>query len=181
MILPVRVEDVKQEVKILRALSDHENVVQFHNAFEEDYYMYIAMESLELTLISAEGLKKPSSSSKFDKVYATFTITGFHGKLQTPTDKNNPKPMWNHPMQITIDEAAAGQKRRMLVFKIKALRTFFDNNLGEVRVLFKELMEGMNDEGKDVQIVTYIVNRGSKKPGGTVTFSYKFGPKFIKL
>ncbi|GJU88799.1 calcium-dependent protein kinase 28-like protein [Tanacetum coccineum] len=44
MILPVRVKDVKQEVKILRALSGHENVVQFHNAFEDDYYVYIAME-----------------------------------------------------------------------------------------------------------------------------------------
>ncbi|GKE35076.1 calcium-dependent protein kinase 28-like protein [Tanacetum coccineum] len=44
MILPVRVEDVEREVKILRALSGHENVVQFHNAFEDDYYVYIAME-----------------------------------------------------------------------------------------------------------------------------------------
>ncbi|GKF47294.1 C2 calcium-dependent membrane-targeting protein, partial [Tanacetum coccineum] len=109
--------------------------------------------SLELTLISAEGLKKPSSSRKSDKVYATVTITGYHGKLRTPTNKNNPELIWNHPMQITIDEAAAAQKERMLVFKIKAVRMFFNKNLGEVCVSFKELMEGMNDEGKDVQIV----------------------------
>nr|GEW47023.1 calcium-dependent protein kinase 28-like [Tanacetum cinerariifolium] len=46
MILPVRVEDVKREVNLLRALSGHENVVQFYNAFEDDYYVYIAMEDL---------------------------------------------------------------------------------------------------------------------------------------
>ncbi|KAJ0457208.1 putative protein kinase CAMK-CDPK family [Helianthus annuus] len=47
MILPVAVEDVKREVKILRALSGHENVVQFYNAFEDDSYVYIAMELCE--------------------------------------------------------------------------------------------------------------------------------------
>jgi len=44
MVLPVAVEDVKREVKILRELTGHENVVQFHNAFEDDSYVYIAME-----------------------------------------------------------------------------------------------------------------------------------------
>ncbi|MFS7986582.1 putative protein kinase CAMK-CDPK family [Helianthus anomalus] len=42
--IPVAVEDVKREVKILRVLSGHENVVQFYNAFEDDSYVYIAME-----------------------------------------------------------------------------------------------------------------------------------------
>lgn len=44
MVLPIAVEDVKREVQILKALSGHENVVQFHNAFEDDDYVYIAME-----------------------------------------------------------------------------------------------------------------------------------------
>ncbi|KAL4569033.1 hypothetical protein LXL04_024660 [Taraxacum kok-saghyz] len=44
MVLPIAVEDVKREVKILRALSGHENVVQFHNAFEDDSFVYIVME-----------------------------------------------------------------------------------------------------------------------------------------
>ncbi|KAJ0750949.1 putative protein kinase CAMK-CDPK family [Helianthus annuus] len=47
MILPVAVEDVKREVKILRVLSGHENVVQLYNAFEDDSYVYIAMELCE--------------------------------------------------------------------------------------------------------------------------------------
>ncbi|XP_024974389.1 calcium-dependent protein kinase 28-like [Cynara cardunculus var. scolymus] len=47
MLLPIAVEDVKREVKILRALSGHENVVQFHNAFEDNSFVYIVMELCE--------------------------------------------------------------------------------------------------------------------------------------
>ncbi|KDO71195.1 hypothetical protein CISIN_1g008127mg [Citrus sinensis] len=47
MILPIAVEDVKREVKILQALAGHENVVKFYNAFEDDNYVYIAMELCE--------------------------------------------------------------------------------------------------------------------------------------
>ncbi|XP_076919559.1 calcium-dependent protein kinase 28-like [Bidens hawaiensis] len=47
MILPASVEDVKREVKILQALSGHENVVQFHNAYEDSSYVYIVMELCE--------------------------------------------------------------------------------------------------------------------------------------
>ncbi|XP_048128557.1 calcium-dependent protein kinase 28 isoform X2 [Rhodamnia argentea] len=47
MVLPIAVEDVKREVKILRALTGHENVVQFYDAFEDDSYVYIAMEYCE--------------------------------------------------------------------------------------------------------------------------------------
>lgn len=47
MVLPVAVEDVKREVKILKALQGHENVVHFYNAFEDDSYVYIAMELCE--------------------------------------------------------------------------------------------------------------------------------------
>ncbi|KAK8663979.1 hypothetical protein V6N13_083784 [Hibiscus sabdariffa] len=47
MVLPIAVEDVKREVKILEALKGHENVVQFHNAFEDASYVYIAMELCE--------------------------------------------------------------------------------------------------------------------------------------
>ncbi|KAL8143376.1 hypothetical protein V2J09_016408 [Rumex salicifolius] len=47
MVLPVAVEDVKREVKILQELTGHENVVQFYNAFEDENYVYIAMELCE--------------------------------------------------------------------------------------------------------------------------------------
>lgn len=44
MIRPAAVEDVKREVNILQALKGHENIVDFHNAFEDDDYVYIVME-----------------------------------------------------------------------------------------------------------------------------------------
>ncbi|GKB04797.1 calcium-dependent protein kinase 28-like protein, partial [Tanacetum coccineum] len=47
MVLPIAVEDVKREVNILRALAGHENVVKFHNAFEDDTFVYIVMELCE--------------------------------------------------------------------------------------------------------------------------------------
>ncbi|KAF5180571.1 Calcium-dependent protein kinase [Thalictrum thalictroides] len=47
MTLPIAVEDVKREVKIFQALTGHENVVQFYNAFEDDSYVYIVMELCE--------------------------------------------------------------------------------------------------------------------------------------
>ncbi|XP_042373132.1 calcium-dependent protein kinase 18-like isoform X1 [Zingiber officinale] len=47
MVLPIAVEDVKREVKILKALKGHENVVHFYNAYEDDTYVYIVMELCE--------------------------------------------------------------------------------------------------------------------------------------
>lgn len=47
MILPIAVEDVKREVKILEALKGHENIVHFYDAFEDDSYVYIVMELCE--------------------------------------------------------------------------------------------------------------------------------------
>ncbi|CAA7391358.1 unnamed protein product [Spirodela intermedia] len=47
MVRRTAVEDVKREVKILRALTGHENVVQFYNAFEDDSFVYIVMELCE--------------------------------------------------------------------------------------------------------------------------------------
>ncbi|XP_078448303.1 calcium-dependent protein kinase 18-like [Wolffia australiana] len=47
MVHSTAVEDVKREVKILQALTGHEHVVQFYNAFEDDAFVYIVMELCE--------------------------------------------------------------------------------------------------------------------------------------
>lgn len=44
MKLPIAVEDVRREVKILQLLSGHPNVVQFNAVFESDEMVYIVME-----------------------------------------------------------------------------------------------------------------------------------------
>ncbi|CAN8269037.1 unnamed protein product [Cochlearia groenlandica] len=44
MTTAISIEDVRREVKILRALSGHNNLVQFYDAFEDNANVYIAME-----------------------------------------------------------------------------------------------------------------------------------------
>ncbi|KAJ4894004.1 CDPK-related kinase 2 [Raphanus sativus] len=44
MTTAISIEDVRREVKILRALSGHNNLVQFYDAFEDNTNVYIAME-----------------------------------------------------------------------------------------------------------------------------------------
>ncbi|CAN6808011.1 unnamed protein product [Brassica oleracea] len=44
MTTAIAIEDVSREVKILRALTGHKNLVQFYDAFEDDENVYIVME-----------------------------------------------------------------------------------------------------------------------------------------
>ncbi|XVE60959.1 hypothetical protein DITRI_Ditri06bG0002700 [Diplodiscus trichospermus] len=44
MTTAIAIEDVRREVKILRALTGHKNLVQFYDAYEDDDNVYIVME-----------------------------------------------------------------------------------------------------------------------------------------
>ena len=44
MTTTIAIEDVKREVKILRALTGHQNLVKFYDACEDDANVYIVME-----------------------------------------------------------------------------------------------------------------------------------------
>lgn len=44
MTTAIAVEDVRREVKMLRALSGHKNLVQFYEAYEDDNNVYVVME-----------------------------------------------------------------------------------------------------------------------------------------
>ncbi|XP_002521658.2 calcium-dependent protein kinase 28 [Ricinus communis] len=67
MVLPIAVEDVKREVKILQELAGHENVVHFYNAFEDDSFVYIVMELCEGgELLDRILLKKDSRYTEKD-------------------------------------------------------------------------------------------------------------------
>ncbi|GKC33288.1 SRC2-like protein [Tanacetum coccineum] len=135
--------------------------------------------TLELTLISAKDLVKPSSTTKSDNVYAVVNISGsMYGSITTPVDKKGGStPRWNCRMEFTINEAAALVNYLTLVIKLKAVRTFWDKNLGEVRVPIKKLME----EGKDMQqqqAVVYHVKGKSNEPQGSLSFTYRFGKMY---
>lgn len=47
MTTTIAIEDVRREVKILRALTGHANLVQFHDAYEDSENVYIVMELCE--------------------------------------------------------------------------------------------------------------------------------------
>lgn len=44
MTSPIAIEDVRREVKILKALSGHKHTIKFHDAFEDANNIYIVME-----------------------------------------------------------------------------------------------------------------------------------------
>lgn len=44
MTTAIAIEDVRREVKMLRALSGHKNLVQFYDAYEDEDNVYIVME-----------------------------------------------------------------------------------------------------------------------------------------
>ncbi|KAK9079878.1 hypothetical protein SSX86_001551 [Deinandra increscens subsp. villosa] len=135
---------------------------------------------LDITLISAKGLKKASLIGKMD-VYAVAYISGAgkSEKLKTHVDQDGgTEPSWNFPMKFTVDEAAGLQNRTTLVIEIKHEGTFGNKEVGEARVPIKELLEGVSKEGKSDQFVSYQVRTPSGKPKGNLNFSYKFGEKF---
>lgn len=49
MITPVSIEDVRREVKILKALSGHKNLVKFYEACEDALNVYIVMEYVTMS------------------------------------------------------------------------------------------------------------------------------------
>ncbi|XP_022763348.1 CDPK-related protein kinase-like isoform X2 [Durio zibethinus] len=68
MTTAIAVEDVRREVKILRALTGHNNLVKFYDAFEDHDNVYIAMELCEggelLDRILARGGKYSEDDAK---------------------------------------------------------------------------------------------------------------------
>ncbi|KAL1550655.1 CDPK-related kinase 6 [Salvia divinorum] len=47
MTTAISIEDVRREVKILKALSGHKNMIKFYDAFEDAHYVYVVMELCE--------------------------------------------------------------------------------------------------------------------------------------
>ncbi|KAJ0763629.1 putative C2 domain-containing protein [Helianthus annuus] len=136
--------------------------------------------TLDLTLISATGLTKAGKLS----VYAVASISDSRKvinniqKFKTPIHKDGGSdPTWNFPMKFTLNKAASLQNRLTLVVKIKGARMLVDKNLGEVRVPIKELLEGVDPEGKTTQNVSYHMIGRDGEVKGVVSFSYKFGEK----
>ncbi|KAH0923202.1 hypothetical protein HID58_023220 [Brassica napus] len=124
MTIPIAVEDVKREVKILQALTGHENVVRFYNAFEDKNSVYIAMELCEGgELLDRILAKKESRYSERDaavvvrqmlKVAAECHLRGLvHRDMKPEVLKN--KPDFRRKPWPTVSNSAKDFVRKLLV------------------------------------------------------------------
>ncbi|GMH28415.1 hypothetical protein Nepgr_030258 [Nepenthes gracilis] len=143
----------------------------------------MAYRTLEVTVLSANDLKKAGLFSKMD----LYVVVFLHGastaaKHKTPIDRHGGRnPTWNSSVKFTIDELAAKQGRLTLVFHILRRKALGDKLVGEVNAPVKDLLSDddaattASGVGKSVQFVSYQVRKPSGMPRGVLNFSYKFG------
>ncbi|MBA0591608.1 protein SRC2 [Gossypium raimondii] len=136
---------------------------------------------LELTVVSAEGLKKVKHLSKMD-VYVVVKVSGGESTTEqkTPVHKDGgTSPKWNHPMVFSFNESLAQTNTTDLAitFRLMCCRTFRgDKEIGEARVPIKELLDGAGN-GNSAKYTTYPVKKPSGKAKGKLNFVYRFGEK----
>ncbi|OMO81859.1 C2 calcium-dependent membrane targeting [Corchorus olitorius] len=136
------------------------------------------MRPLEITVISAKGLKKVKHLSKMD-VYVAVKISGDSSTEQkTPLHKDGgTSPKWNHAMHFTINETLARTNSLVITFKLICCRTFRgDKDIGEAQVPVKELLDSAGNSNA-TKYVTYPVKKPSGKPKGELNFLFRFGEK----
>lgn len=134
--------------------------------------------SLEVTLLSAKGIKRVKQISKMD-VYVVATVSGHPRSVQkTPVHKDSgSKPTWNFTMKFTVDESLAQSDNLMLILLLRCFRHLHsDMDIGEVDVPIKGLLDHAGDD-MSAKYVTYDVKRPSGKPKGKLNFSFKFGKR----
>ncbi|KAK4769182.1 hypothetical protein SAY86_027332 [Trapa natans] len=82
MTTAIAIEDVRREVKILRALSGHKNLVQFYDAYEDEDNVYIVMEWCQggelLDRILARGGKYSEEDAKVVMVQILTAVAFCH-------------------------------------------------------------------------------------------------------
>ncbi|KAA8517328.1 hypothetical protein F0562_017623 [Nyssa sinensis] len=99
MTTAIAIEDVRREVKILRALTGHKNLVQFYDAYEDDDNVYIVMELCKggelLDRILSRGGKYSEEDAKVVMVQILSVVSYCHlqGVVHRdlkPEDENSP-------------------------------------------------------------------------------------------
>ncbi|KAK7278982.1 hypothetical protein RJT34_24023 [Clitoria ternatea] len=84
MTTAIAIEDVRREVKILRALTGHKNLVQFYEAYEDDDNVYIVMEICKggelLDRILSRGGKYPEEDAKVVMIQILSVVAFCHSQ-----------------------------------------------------------------------------------------------------
>ena len=136
---------------------------------------------VEITIISAKGLKRVKHLTKMD-VYVVVSLSGGPQiEQKTPVDKKSgPNPNWNFPMNFNIDEEEAQKGSLVLNFQVKCHRRLHsDKDIGEVNVPVKELLDNGGD-GKFLKYVRYQVRKPNGKQRGELNLSYKFANQVLE-
>ncbi|KAJ4846297.1 hypothetical protein Tsubulata_042180 [Turnera subulata] len=88
------------------------------------------------------------------------------------------KMSWNYSMRFYIEDWMLQQNHLRIVFQIRQNQIFGRGHkvVGEVSIPVKALFDNCWDD-KEIQHGTYQVMTSSKKPRGSLFFSYNFGEK----
>ncbi|GAA0186743.1 hypothetical protein LIER_34031 [Lithospermum erythrorhizon] len=141
--------------------------------------------NLELTLVSAEGLKDINLVGKMDLYAVAYLVGNPKTKQKTGVDKNcGTTPRWNHKMKFTLDERSISSPPGLTLFvQIMAEKFGPDKDVGEVSLNILELFESAkstNKEGEEggenEKVIADYQIKGKGK--GTLKISYTFGEIF---
>ncbi|KAJ6307766.1 hypothetical protein OIU76_017538 [Salix suchowensis] len=102
---------------------------------------------------------------------------------KTPVDREGgSNPEWNHMMQFDLNTTTLpghGDHHLFFKFELRSEGAIFGNKaIGEVRVPFKDLIEGFNGS---VRIVNYHVRNSDEEPIGVLSFSYEVKEKIKRI
>ncbi|KAJ8529520.1 hypothetical protein K7X08_036355 [Anisodus acutangulus] len=136
----------------------------------------------DVTVISAAGIKNVNYFSTMD-VYVEVSILGYakNTKRTFIDKKSGTSPKWNYTMKFTLDEPSLTKPGLSLCFRLRSDRLFGDKDIGIVSIPMNEIFgqsacgpDGSPEKVVDYQVFTHI----SRRPRGTLRFSYKFGKKY---
>ncbi|XP_059629562.1 protein SRC2-like [Cornus florida] len=133
----------------------------------------MAYHTLDITIISAEGLDDVNLVTKMD-VYVVASISGVR-KLTRADKHGGTKPKWNHHMNYFVAESALQKPDLCLTFTLRSDRVLGDKDIGYVYVPLPDLLAGNTTSER---VVEYPVQKPPEEPKGTLKFSYKYDGKF---
>eukprot|EP00252_Welwitschia_mirabilis_P003297 TRINITY_DN1338_c0_g1_i1.p1 TRINITY_DN1338_c0_g1~~TRINITY_DN1338_c0_g1_i1.p1 ORF type:complete len:295 (-),score=28.08 TRINITY_DN1338_c0_g1_i1:257-1141(-) len=130
---------------------------------------------VEITVISARGLKKSNLFSKM-KAYAVVTLRGAlgDGRQRTAIDKENTTdPNWNHLLKFIVNESDLQQGRLFLDVVIFSEGTLGDKEVAQVTIPLKDFAS----KPGTAEFASYQLRKPSGKPKGTLNVSIKISEK----
>ncbi|CAD6216730.1 unnamed protein product [Miscanthus lutarioriparius] len=141
----------------------------------------MAYRTLEVTLLSAKGLKRVNLISRME-VYAVVTISGdpLTRQCTQPDPYGGRHPCWNTSFRFNVPPSAATATGCLHVL-LRTERALGDRDVGEVIVPLADILAGggaASDPGaRPPQLASYQVRKVHRcEPRGVLNVSYRLGP-----